>query len=1026
MQGKGLINFLVVTITLACLYSLSFTFVTRKVERDAAAYAQGDIAKEKAYLDSMAGEVVYDLGIAKYTYREAKANEISLGLDLKGGINVTMEVSLQELIRNLANNPADAHFNTALKNAEERTKSSQGTFVSLFVDEFKKLSPNTSLASFFATKDNAASIQPTSTDAAVQRFLERESENAIDNSFKVLRTRIDKFGVTSPNIQLQQGTNRILIELPGVTDEDRVRKLLQGSAKLEFWETYDNYEVYPMLENINSTLAAQVNTKATEARGEAADAGDAGDDLAADTSAVEDATSDEGLLATLGAGTDTAATGTDSLRRQFAAQNPFFDVLQPATMMTQQGVTLMPGPMVGVANLRDTAKVNRYLNDPLVRQIIPSNIRLVWAVKPEPQTPEQLALYAIKPVGQDGAVLSGNVITDARDEFDPETNRPMVSMSMNSVGAREWRRITAAASADPNNKKAIAIILDDVVYSAPTVQGEIPNGISSITGNFTIEDTKDLANVLKAGRLPTTAKIVEEAVVGPTLGQAAIDSGINSAVIGLIVVLVFMIAYYNRAGIVANIAVIFNVFFLMGIMASLNAVLTLPGIAGIVLTLGTAVDANVLIYERIREELGLGKSVRQAISDGYKHAMASILDSQITTFLVGVILFLFGSGPILGFATTLMIGIITSLFTSIFITRIIFEWMLAKDWKISVSFPWSAQTLKNANYGFVQNRKKFYLISAAFLLIGIGSMLFKGFSLGVDFQGGRTYTVRYDQPIDLEEVRSNLNETFDLNTEVKIYGAENQVRVTTTYHIDESHDEADAEVLTKLNEGLSKIQGNRYEIMSSQKVGPTIANDIKTRAIFAGIFSILTIALYILVRFRKWQYSVAAALSTLHDAIVILALFSLLDGIVPFSLDIDQHFVAAILTVIAYSINDTVVVFDRLREYLGKYEFRNKAIGETINLAINRTLSRTIITSLTVIFVLAVLFVFGGEVIRGFSFAILIGIIVATYSSIFIAAPMIVDLQSDKNAEALKESEAAAAAAAANKKGKKNLQPQKA
>lgn len=975
-----MINFLVVIVTIACLYSLSFTFVTRKVERDAAAYAQGDIALEKAYLDSMAGEVVYNLGIANYTYREAKGYEIALGLDLKGGINVTMEVSLQELVRNLANNPKDENFNAALKNAEARTKTSQGTYVSLFVEEFKKLSPGTPLAAFFATKDNAGNIQANSSDAVVERFLERESVNAIDNSFKVLRTRIDKFGVTSPNIQLQQGTNRILIELPGVTDEERVRKLLQGSAKLEFWETYDNYEVYPMLDNINRTLASKL-------KDESATSG-----TVAATADTTSAGTDGGLLATLGAGAD--SSNTDSALNQLAtSQNPLFEILQPVTVMAQQGPVLASGPMVGIANLRDTAKVNRYLADPLIKQVIPENVKLLWAVKPDPQSPEQLTLYAIKPVGQDGAVLTGSVITDAKDEFDPQTNRPMVEMTMNSVGAREWRRITAAASSDPNNKKAIAIVLDGVVYSAPTVQGEIPNGISSITGNFTIEDTKDLANVLKAGRLPTTAKIVEEAIVGPTLGQAAIDAGINSAVIGLVVVLVFMIFYYNRAGWVANIAVIFNVFFLMGVMASLNAVLTLPGIAGIVLTLGTAVDANVLIYERIREEMNLGKSVRQAISDGYKHAMASILDSQITTFLVGVILFIFGSGPILGFATTLMIGIITSLFTSIFITRIIFEWMLTKEWKITVSYPWSANTLKNANYGFVQNRKKFYIISAIFVLVGIGSMMTKGFSLGVDFQGGRTYTVRYDQPIDLEIVRANLNETFELNTEVKIYGAENQVRVTTTYHIDETSDEADKEVLTKLNEGLSKIEGNAYEIMSSQKVGPTIANDIKTRAIYSGIFSIVVIALYILVRFRRWQYSVAAAISTTHDAIVILALFSLLDGIVPFSLDIDQHFVAAILTVIAYSINDTVVVFDRLREYLGKREFRSKPIKDTINLAINRTLSRTIITSLTVIFVLAVLFIFGGEVIRGFSFAILVGIIVATYSSIFIAAPMVVDLQ---------------------------------
>jgi protein-export membrane protein, SecD/SecF family len=980
MQGKGLIKFLVIVVTIACLYSLSFTFVTRKVERDAVAYAKGDFAKEKAYLDSMAGEVVYNLGIAKYTYREAKGNEIALGLDLKGGMNVTMEVSLQELVRNLANNPKDENFNKALENANIRSKNSQNGYVSLFVEEFKKLSPNATLASFFATKDNSAYVNANSTDGQVESFLQREATNAIDNSFKVLRTRIDKFGVTSPNIQLQQGTNRILIELPGVTDQERVRKLLQGSARLEFWETYHNVEIYPMLENVNSALAATL--KETEKA-----AGTTADTTKADST-------EAGLLATLGASQD-SLNASDSSANLLALQNPLFNVLRPATAMGPNNQPMLaPGPIVGYAQLRDTAKVNRYLENPVVKQIIPTNVKLLWGVKPNPQTPEQLELYAVKPSGVEaGPILGGNVITDAKDDFDPQSNSPMVTMYMNSEGAREWRRITAAASADANNKQAIAIVLDGVVYSAPTVQGEIPNGISQITGNFTIEDTKDLANVLKAGRLPTTAKIVEEAVVGPSLGQAAIDAGINSSVIGLIVVLIFMIVYYNRAGLVANIAVVFNVFFIMGVLASLNAVLTLPGIAGIVLTIGTAVDANVLIYERIREELRGGKSIRQAISDGYKHAMSSILDSQITTFLTGAILFFFGSGPILGFATTLMIGIITSLFTSIFISRIIFEWMLTKGWSITVSHRWSEHTLQNANYGFVPNRKKFYIVSAAVIVIGLISIFTKGFSLGVDFQGGRTYTVRFEQPVNLEEVRSNLNEAFEMNTEVKTFGGDSQVRVTTAYHIEETSDEADQAVLDKLNSGLSKIQGNNYEIASSQKVGPTIANDMKTRAIYAGIASIIVIALYILLRFRRWQFSVAAAITTVHDIVIILALFSLLDGIVPFALDIDQHFVAAILTVVGYSINDTVVVFDRLREYLGLSKSK-KDIGATVNEAINKTLSRTVITSLTVIFVLAVLFVFGGEVIRGFSFAILVGIIVATYSSIFLAAPLIVDLDS--------------------------------
>lgn len=983
MQGKGLIYFLVVTITLACLYSLSFTFVTRSVEKDAKAYANGDIALEKAYLDSMAGETVYNLlGLQKYTYREAKGKELALGLDLKGGINVTMEVSLKELVQNLANNPKDENFNKALENAEARSKSSQTNYVSLFVEEFKKLSPNTRLATFFATKDNAAHVDPNTSDSQIENWLQRESNNAIDNSFKVLRTRIDKFGVTSPNIQQQQGTNRILIELPGVTDEDRVRKLLQGSAKLEFWETYDNSEVYPLLDNLNSALATSLASTTDKPTTSTATTQDTG-------------TNEEGLLATLG-GTTSDSLSTDSAQSQLAAQNPLFAILNPNVgLMQNNQYGLAQGPVVGFAQLRDTAKVNAFLESDVAKQIVPQNIKLLWAVKPSPRTPEILELYAIKPTGSEGqAVLSGAVVTSASADYG-QNGQPNVSMEMNSEGAREWRRITAAAAPkNPNDPgQAIAIVLDNVVYSAPHIKGEIAGGRSEISGNFTVEDTQDLANVLNAGRLPTTAKIVEDAVVGPTLGQAAIDAGINSAVIGIIIVLVFMIFYYNRAGWVANIAVIFNVFFILGVLASLNAVLTLPGIAGIVLTMGTAVDANVLIYERIREELSLGKSIRQAIADGYKHAMPSILDSQITTFLVGVILFLFGSGPILGFATTLMIGIITSLFTAIFISRIIFEFMLSKDWKISVSYPWSANTLKNANFGFVRNRKKFYIASALFLVIGLAFIFTKGFSLGVDFQGGRTYTIRFEKPIDLEEVRSNLNASFGTNTEVKIYGSQNQVRATTAYLIEETSDEANANVLAKLNEGLDNVQDNGYEILSSQKVSPTIANDIKTRAIYAAIFSILIIAAYILIRFRKWQYSVAAAISTTHDALVILALFSILDGIVPFSLDIDQHFVAAILTVIAYSINDTVVVFDRLREYLAKPEFKNKPIAETVNLAVNRTLSRTIITSLTVIFVLAGLFIFGGEVIRGFSFAILVGIIVGTYSSIFIAAPMVVDLQ---------------------------------
>lgn len=987
MQGKGLINFFVILISIACLYSLSFTFVTRKVERDAVAFAKGDPVKERAYLDSMATVDVYNLGFAKFSYQYCKERELALGLDLKGGMNVTMEISLKELISNLADNPKDENFQKALDNAEARSKESQKDFVSLFGEEFKKLNPNGKLATFFANKDNAVNnITSNSSDGDIIAFLQKESGSAIDRSFNILRTRIDKFGVTSPNIQRQQGTNRILIELPGVSDEDRVRKLLQGSAKLEFWETYDNAEIFPLLENVNRTLASTLKT-------------DQAKSAAADTT-TKDSTSG-GRLASL---SGNKAVGTDSATKDSSAvaleqarnQNPLFAVLSPNIGQGPQGQQMLgQGPVIGYVLQKDTALVNAYFNSAEIKSIIPGNVKLLWSVKPVSKESKMFQLFAVKPTGLNaGPVLTGNVIADARADVDQRTNNPQVEMVMNSEGAREWRKISAAAAA-ANPKKAIAIVLDNTVYSAPTVQDEIPNGVSSITGNFTFEDTQDLANVLKAGRLPAPAKIVEEAIVGPTLGEAAIDAGINSSVIGLVVVLIFMIFYYNRAGLVANIAVIFNVFFIMGILASLGAVLTLPGIAGIVLTMGTAVDANVLIYERIREEFALGKGIRQAISDGYKHAMPSILDSQITTFLVGIILYIFGTGPILGFATTLMIGIITSLFTAIFITRIIFEWMIKKDMKISVSYPWSENTLKNANFGFTKNRKKFYGLSIALVVISLISVFTKGFSLGVDFSGGRTYTVKYEKAVNLEEVRGHVNTTFGVNSEVKTFGGDNQLRVTTPYLIDQTDDAADKQVLDKLNEGLAKVQDNPYQIVSSQKVGPTIANDIKVSAIYSVIFSIIVIALYILIRFRKWQYSVSAAISLAHDAIILLGIFSVFDGILPFSLDLDQHFIAATLTVLAYSINDTVVVFDRIREYLKEHRAKNEPISHVVNTAINKTLSRTIITSLTVIFVMAVLFVFGGEVIRGFSFAILIGIILGTYSSIFLAAPIFADLQGD-------------------------------
>ncbi|MXV52516.1 protein translocase subunit SecDF [Pedobacter sp. HMF7647] len=987
MQGKGLIKFVAIALAIACLYSLSFTWVAKRVENQAKEFAKGDPIKEKAYLDSIATQPVYNLGFTKFNYQYVKEREIPLGLDLKGGMNVTMEISLVDLVRNLANNPADANFNKALANADADLKTSQKDFITLFGEEYEKLEPNGKLAQFFATRDNANSVKITSSNSDVLKFLQTQSTVAIDQSFNILRTRIDKFGVTAPNIQRQQGTNRILIELPGVSDPTRVRKLLQGSAKLEFWETYDNTQIFPLLENVNkivaSTQAASDTTKKV-----------------AGTSKIDSIKKDAGSkLAALGAKKDSAAKDTGALAKnaaQQAKQNPLFALLAPATYQAQNGQqALRPGPIVGYAAQKDTAKVNSYLTLPAVKSVIPSNIKLLWGVKPVSADSKIFELYAIKVTKADGTpALGGDVITDAKDDIDQRGN-PEVVMYMNPDGARDWKRLTAAASSDANNKQSIAIVLDDVVYSAPTVQNEIPNGISSISGHFELSDTKDLANVLKAGRLPAPAKIVSEAIVGPSLGETAIHSGLLSSVIGLLVVLVFMIFYYNRAGTVANVAVFVNIFFLMGVLASVGAVLTLPGIAGIVLTMGMAVDANVLIYERIREELGHGKSLRLAVADGYKHALPSILDGQITTFLTGVILYIFGSGPILGFATTLMIGIITSLFCSIFISRIIFEWMLSKDKPIKFSNPWSSHTFKNAHYGFVKNRKIFYIVSGLFITAGLISMFTRGFSLGVDFKGGRTYVVSFDKPVDQEKIREVLDgvytdESNHSATEVKTFGSDNQLKITTSYMSDQTSESADKTVENKLEEGLSKL-GVKSKIESSQKVGPTIANDLKTSAIWAVIFSIIVISIYILVRFRKWQFSLAAIVATTHDALLVLSFFSLFNGILPFSLDIDQAFIAAILTVIGYSINDTVVVMDRIREYLNLHHAKTDDPKLVINDAINSTLSRTVITALTVFFVLIVLFIFGGEVIRGFSFALLIGVVFGTYSSICVATPVIVD-----------------------------------
>ena len=981
MQGKGLIKFAAISLTIACLYSLSFTWIANKVEKDAQKFAKGDAPKEKSYLDSVASLPVFG-NLDYITYQYAKEREIPLGLDLKGGMNVTMEISLSEMVRNLANNSTDANFNAAIKNAELAIAQGDNDFISAFGREFEKASPNTRLATLFATKENSSNLKADADNTAVLDFLRKSADGAIDLSFNILRTRIDKFGVTSPNIQKQQGTNRILIELPGVTDPDRVRKLLQGSAKLEFWETYDNTEIFGLLQNVNSILATTVKSVDTA------------------STAAQDTTKSK--LAALGKKdsnkTDSASI-KNKLQAEQAKQNPLFALLNPATFQGQDGKSsLRPGPVVGYAALKDTAKVNAYLSSPAIRVVIPQNVKLYWGVKPMTEESKVFELYALKTSSiAGGPALEGDVISDARSDYDQKGN-PEVVMVMNADGARAWRSITAAASADPNNKKSVAIVLDNLVYSAPTVQGEIPNGISSISGSFKVEDTQDLANVLKAGRLPAPAKIVSDYVVGPSLGAASISAGLLSTIAGIIFILIFMGMYYSTAGIVANIALLVNLFFLMGVLASLGAVLTLPGIAGIVLSLGMSVDANVLIYERIREEITAGKSVRLAITEGFHKAMPSILDSNITTFLTGVILYIFGPGPIVGFATTLMIGIITSLFAAIFISRLVFEWLLDRKKPISFSIKATENLFKDSKFDFITGRKRFYYLSAAIIVAGIVSAFTQGFSLGVDFQGGRAYFVAFEKPVEVESVRSILIDEFGTAVEVKTFGSSNQVKITTAYLINDNTDQANALVSEKLAAGLKKINPV-YEIKDSQKVTPTIADDIKKSAIWAVFFSILVIFLYILIRFKRMAFGFAAILALVHDVLVLLAIFTIFNGWLPFSLDIDQAFVAAILTVMGYSINDTVVVFDRVREYIGQHHSKNEDLPSVINNALNSTLSRTVITGICTIAVLLIIFIFGGEILRGFSFAMLIGVIFGTYSSLFVATPFVVEFIKEKGKE---------------------------
>lgn len=1015
MKSKGAIKFFAIALAVVCLFQLSFTIVTTVVENKADNFSQGDPAKRKQYLDSISHEPVYDLLVREYSYMECKERELNLGLDLQGGMHVTLEVSVDKLLRELSNNNQNETFQKALDMAEQKQKTRPDDYITLFYESFQEIDPDAQLAAIFATRANRDYISFNSTDEEVLDFLRKEVDDALTRTFNILRTRIDQYGVTQPNIQKEEGTGRIIVELPGVDDPDRVRRLLQVTAKLEFWETYESSEVLPYFKDVNEILRKQKKlagrdttmtgdtAKKSEdlpffseskedtapknqppALGEPEEKEDKGA-AENDTGLARQDTGEEGLLDKM---EDTAAqdTGQQLSPEEFRKQNPLYAILTPAINQTDEGTFARRGPVVGYAQGEDTGKVNEYLHMEKVQSVLPRDLKFYWSAKPISKEENIYELVALKVTTRDGsAPLKGDVITDARADVS-RTGAYEVVLKMNSAGARTWERLTG-----DNIDRSIAIALDGRIYSYPTVQTEIAGGTSVITGRFDLTEAKDLANVLESGKLPMAVDIVEEAIVGPSLGEESIRAGFLSLIAGLILVMVFMIFYYNHGGLVANLALLANLYFILGVLSSLGAALTLPGIAGIVLTIGMSVDANVLIFERIREELREGKGLRLAIADGYKNSYSSIIDANLTTLLTGIILYTFGTGPIHGFAIILIIGILTSLFSAIFITRMVFEWALSRERTIKYANNLTFNTLSNTKIQFIKNRKLGYLISGIILLAGIISLSVRGLEMGVDFKGGYSYVVRFDQPVSTVDVRKNLASELNGPPEVKTFGSSNQVEITTNYLIDRTEEGTVDSVVNSLKTGLTGMKKGSFQILSQKKIGPTIAEDIRTSAIWAVIFALIVIFLYIFLRFRKWQYGLGALAAVFHDVLLIVGVFSLLRGVLPFSLEINQTFIAAILTVVGYSINDTVVVFDRIRERLSIH--KRDPLLPTMNRALNDTLSRTFITSTTTIFVIIILFIFGGEVIRGFSFALLIGIFVGTYSSLFISSPIIADLQ---------------------------------
>jgi SecD/SecF fusion protein len=981
MQNKAAIIILAIALGLVSLYQLSFTGATYKVKKDARAYAKGNLVKETQYLDSISTLTKEQWSFLGNTFKECQKKELNLGLDLKGGMNVILEVSVEDILKALSNYNPDKTFNTALLRAKELQSQSQSDYLTLFGRAFQETDPNAKLASIFGTVDLREKINFNSSNEQVLKVLDTEVSSAIHNAFNILRTTIDRFGVVQPDITQLSTKGRILINLPGQNNPKRVRELLQGTANLEFWETYENSEIIGYLSAANNLLKdIKVNTENTvSATKEPSVAG-----------AVTDTTKKEQSLLDL-IEKDTTQAAEATTREEFTIQNPLFGLLSPRVSAEGQP---LPSSMIGLASSKDTAKVNNFLKMNQIKALFPRDLRMMWSQNPYKYDPTKTLyeLHAIKVTTRDGRPpLNGDVITSARTSSGITGGEVKVDMTMNAEGAKTWARMTRE-----NIGRCLTVVLDGYVRSYPRVQNEITGGSTEITGDFTIEEADDLANILKSGKLPAPAHIISDTIVGPTLGKEAINSGLVSFIISFFIVLMYMIFYYSRsAGTIADVGLVVNVFLMMGVLASLGSVLTLPGIAGIVLTMGMSVDANVLIYERIREELRNGKGVKLAIADGYKGSLSAIMDSNLTTLLTGVILYVFGTGPIKGFATTLVIGILTSLFSAIFITRLIYEFLLKRNAKLSFSIKLTANILKNTNIDFIGKRKYFYAVSIIITLIGIGSLFMRGLNPGIDFSGGRTYIVRFDQKVVTEDVAKNLEPFFGTAPQVVTFGNDKQVRITTKYRIGETG--VDDEVETTLYNGLKGMLGNdvtKEEFLatnrvSSETVGPIIAVDMKTKAVWAVGLSIILMFLYIFLRFRNWQYGLGAIVALVHDTTIVIGIYSLLWGILPFSMEIDQSFIAAILTVIGYSVNDTVVVFDRLREFLPLH--RKRPVKEVLNMALNDTLSRTLNTGMTTILVLIAMFFFGGATIRGFLFAMLIGIVIGTYSSIFVATSLVYD-----------------------------------